>query len=364
MNKVMLLATKAGNNHENLVKTYWNLASLREAKAYQSLMKLRALLQHRRRWEVGLVASGLHDFGNAYEHVSRERFNIFTIEPAAFLRGEFPEVDVLIIRSQAVDTDKKLAAAHSIMSARPRVLTLCFGWDHHHMARIHALMSIKFDIFIPMHESSVDYLRSLIGLVTRPVSAFSQFTNPWVIDDLAKEALLRPRSDAVYGKFTGYGHPRDALIERCRNELEGSVIECRPGFDNTGDYFKISERERFFDWASYKVSLSLSINNDVPMRIYDALLTGQIPLVSRNITGFEHIFSEAEQKALPIIRFSFEHPLAIKAAWQRALKRFNEDGDAGIMRRHECVRRHHLLENRLKTLLDILDEYAEEAATL
>lgn len=364
LNHVISLAIDAGKHHEDLVKTNWNLGSVRNSKAYQSLTKLRALVQQRRRWEIGLISPNLHDFGDAYEHVPREHFNIFTIEPAAFLRGEFPEVDVLIIRGATVNTDETLAAAYSIMSGRPRVLTLCYGWDHHHIGRVHALMSIAFDIFVPMHESSVDYLRSLTGLVTRPVWAFSQFTNPQVIDDLAKEALRRPRSNALYGKFTAYGHPRDILVERCRKEIEGSIVECRPGFDNSGDYLKISERERFLDWASYKVSVSLSIHNDIPMRIYDALLTGQIPLVSRNVTGFERIFSEAEQKALPIIRFSVEHPLSIKAAWQRALKRFDEDGDAGITRRHACVRRHHLLQNRLKMLFDILDEYAEEAVTL
>jgi hypothetical protein len=56
--------------------------------------------------------------------------------------------------------------------------------------------------------------------------------------------------------------------------------------------------------------------------------------------------------------------MAIKAAWQRGLKRFNEDGIAGIRRRHERARHHHLVENRLKMFFDIFDEYAEEGATL
>jgi len=365
MNQVIQLAIQAGIAHENLMKIQWGLANLRASKAHQSLTKLRTVWQRNRPLQVGLVAPHLFDFGNAYEVIDRARFNVFRIEPAAFLRSEFPEVDILIIRSAVVLSDESLAAAQKVMSARPDVVSCCWGWDHHHMARVHALMSIAFDLFVPLHESSVDYLRSAVGVVTRPVWAFSQFTNPRVIDNLANELLLKPRSDVLYGKFTQYGFPRDMLVDECKRTIEGAAMECKPSFDpNIHDYFKISERERFSDWAAYKVSVSLSVNNDIPMRVFDALLTGQIPLVSRNIAGFERLFSETDQKELPIIRFSIEHPTAIKAAWQRALKRFNEDGIAGIRRRHECVRRHHLLENRLKMFFDILDEYAEEAATL
>ena len=365
MSQVVQLAIQAGSAYENLVKMQWSLATFRTSKAYQSLIKLRSLWHPNRCLQVGLVAPHLFDFGDAYEIVDRTRFNVFRVEPAAFLRGDFPNADVLIIRSAAVDSNEALAAAQNVLTVRPHVVTCCWGWDHHHLGRIHALMSIVFDFFTPLHESSIDYLRSAVGLVTRPVWGFSQFTNSKVIDALASEFLLKPRSDALYGHFTRYGVPRDALADACQKMIEGVNIECKPSLDpSIHDYFKISESNRFADWSAHKVSLNLSINNDVPLRIFDALLTGQIPLVSRNVTGFERLFSEAEQQKLPILRFSIEHPTAIKAAWHRALMRFNNDGTGGIHRRYECARRHHLLENRLKTFFDIFDEYAEEAATL
>jgi hypothetical protein len=97
----------------------------------------------------------------------------------------------------------------------------------------------------------------------------------------------------------------------------------------------------------HKCSLVCALTEDIPIRILDGLLAGQIPLVPHNLNGFDRLISPKLQRELPIVRYDAYDVASVKRAWQTAIALYDRDGAAGAMRRHCFVLDSHLVEHRL-----------------
>ena len=107
----------------------------------------------------------------------------------------------------------------------------------------------------------------------------------------------------------------------------------------------------------HKVSICLPLSGDLSQRLFDALLTGQIPIVPDDIHDLDHIIPAALQAELPVIRFAKYTAAAVAEAHAKALRAFDRDGEAGILRRHRFALGHTFaprVRSILGTLRDII----------
>jgi hypothetical protein len=121
-------------------------------------------------------------------------------------------------------------------------------------------------------------------------------------------------------------------------------------------YFGQSTDERFRSWATYKASICFS--DTVSESFYNALLTGQVPIVPHDIQDLEEVVSPDVQDQLAIVRFEKYTAAAVNEAQAQAVTLFNQQGKAGVLRRHEFALKHTLAERirRIVALTRLADE--------
>lgn len=105
----------------------------------------------------------------------------------------------------------------------------------------------------------------------------------------------------------------------------------------------------------------MPIAADLSTRVFEALITGQIPLVPIDVTDLDRVVPPALQASLPIIRFQPNSSDSAAAAWREALARFDAEGAAGVTRRYLYAREHHCLTVRLARFADFLRQPGEFA---
>jgi hypothetical protein len=95
----------------------------------------------------------------------------------------------------------------------------------------------------------------------------------------------------------------------------------------------------------------LPLVEDLPYRVFDALLAGQIPLVPDCVRDLDLVIPPADQARLPIVRFSDFSVAAVRSALDQALAAFDRGGETAALARHEFVRDRHMVEDRLSALI-------------
>jgi hypothetical protein len=102
------------------------------------------------------------------------------------------------------------------------------------------------------------------------------------------------------------------------------------------------------------VQLIVPINRDVSTRIFEALMTGQIPLVPDDVSDLDRVIDPQLQAALPVIRYRAGSVESAEAGWRQGVMLFDGGGAAGVRRRHEFARDRHSLAARLANFAEFL----------
>jgi hypothetical protein len=113
----------------------------------------------------------------------------------------------------------------------------------------------------------------------------------------------------------------------------------------------LSLEDRFKHWAAHKVSICLPLAGDVSQRLFDALVTGQIPIVPPDLYDLDTIIPPEVQNDLPVIRFHDYSTAAVDRAHRQALQAFQRGGKAGAERRHAFAMRNHMFPSRIRDII-------------
>ena len=230
-------------------------------------------------------------------------------------------------------------------------------WDNHHHVFDNYSAAADLDVCIPGHAFAAGYLRSRRYTSVPPVPlCVTQWSTAEGARFFAQHSGMK-RTDALYGGFVRYEFANK------RNDLIRSLIER--GMDGVyfleedalERYFGLPLADRFQAWCSHKVSICLPLSGDLSQRLFDALLTGQIPIVPEDIHDLDQVIPAALQAELPIIRFSKYTAAAVAEAHAKALRAFDRDGEAGVLRRHRFALGHTFaprVRSILGTLRDII----------
>jgi hypothetical protein len=158
------------------------------------------------------------------------------------------------------------------------------------------------------------------------------------------------RVNRLFGGFSRFDWlaERNDFIERMMSAIPDHALALRdiPALES---YFAQPIEDRLEEWARHKVHLVAPVAHDVSSRVFVALMTGQIPLVSTDVSDLDQLVPPDLQRTLPIIRYSPRSVESAKAAWLEALVRFDAGGPAGVAARHAFARDHHSLIARLQS---------------
>ena len=229
------------------------------------------------------------------------------------------------------------------------VATLYFAWmwdnHHHHIANLRTAMLA--DVVFSSHWYAHQYLNHPITLCGPHVPAYSRQWSVHRILQNYPDGLPVKRADEIFG---GYGRykwlpERNAFIERLIEEFPNHALSLV----DIEDYFRLPIADRLADWVNHKVHLVVPVARDASTRLFEALMTGQIPLVPDNVRDLDRVISPELQRSLPIVRWQFGSTESVRAAWREGIARFDSDGAVGVACRHAYARDHHSLAARLQS---------------
>ena len=218
-------------------------------------------------------------------------------------------------------------------------------WDfdnHHDLTNSMRLLFLA-DNYFATHPHNYDFLRrassGFLGVL--PASVI-QWSKKFLINSLEK-MLYSPRSNELFGAHIY--HPKFAR----RNKIIDAISKDFPGvcFSNLS-YHNRTVEDRFGEWCHYKVHFIVPVDNDLPIRLLDALVTGGIPLVPIQLKTLLH--------ALSIDRFVVFYDeldldlLNLKVG--EAIAKFDEDGTEGMEKRINFIINHHHVDVRINFLIN------------
>jgi hypothetical protein len=232
-------------------------------------------------------------------------------------------------------------------------------WDNHHHLFANFDVAEKVDITAPGHHFARQYLRNRDAISGSSLPLCVTQWSQREAQAFWQENEARPRRDTLYGGFVRYvfANKRNALIEKLILSGFDGVYFLEEGYLQR--YFGLPLRDRFREWASYKVSITLPLAGDLSQRLFDALLTGQVPIVPRDVLDLDSVIPPDLQQALPIIRFEKYDIDSVREAYSRGIAAFDQGGAAGARARHQFALEQHTFNTRILSLLGQLGHLAQ-----
>ncbi|AGX88153.1 hypothetical protein [Candidatus Symbiobacter mobilis] len=226
----------------------------------------------------------------------------------------------------------------------------CFvgwDWDNHHWLDLSTFLATHTDVYVPAHHENLYLLTRFNPLVAGPVYApCVQWTRTFLADHVGHMVSVE-RSNAPLGKHAQY-----ALYDyRRRVVLTLSQIYPSIGFSN--GYWAQTPLERLYEWCGHKTHWIVPVLNDIPIRLFDALITGGIPIVPDSLRFLPPIRDIPREMIVFYSTHDIINPAPLVAYANRL---FDEGGKDGIVARHRYALDHHHAYASLRQMLGFAQE--------
>jgi hypothetical protein len=243
---------------------------------------------------------------------------------------------------------------------------VAWTFDNHHSHDANRCSNALADIILPAHRYCGHLMKTPHAILGQSVPLCCTQWPRALATRLLDERISIPRSDSLYGGYVLWRAPRIALLQALKDAIPNSAISLiDPNSRKSPEsYFRLSTEEQFLDWSSYKVSIALPFSHDLSMRVFDALMSGQIPLVPDSCYDLDYVIPQNVQESLPILRFKELSVPAIREIWCEAVRRYDELGMEGIYRRHAFARDFHHVSVRLRQIVEYILGLANEGCPL
>jgi hypothetical protein len=157
-------------------------------------------------------------------------------------------------------------------------------FDNHHWHELSFFLATFSDAYIPAHQSSYSIAgRINSNIISNIPCGTIQWSKEYLISSLDK-ILSSTRSNDPLGMHFYY--PKFKYRNSVLNTL--SKYSNHTGLrDSIGSNFHaLSQEDRLNEWVSHKFHWIVPVQNDLPIRFFDALITGGIPLVPHSLTSY------------------------------------------------------------------------------
>jgi len=220
-----------------------------------------------------------------------------------------------------------------------------WDWDNHHWLSLSCQLAAVSDLYFPSHSENLFQLSKFNPSATHVVQAGTiQWKNEYLQNN--KEYILNiNRTNGLLGKHIPYEN------FKLRNSIVTKVSET---FADVGfvspQFHLLSTEDRLTQWATFKAHLIVPVLNDVPIRFFDALCTGGIPVVPESLKGF---FTNYGLHANDVFYYSSYDIMHIEELISQVFVQFDKDGQTGIERRFLMGTSQNHIDNRISKIIEI-----------
>jgi hypothetical protein len=215
-----------------------------------------------------------------------------------------------------------------------KTLFVIWDWDNHHWLSLSAVLAAHSDIYVPVHPENMYILSRFNSAIAAPVtSGVVQWTSAF-LREKAGELLRFPRSNNPLGKHIMY--PAFTY----RNRMVATLRSHYASIDFSSHQFHaLSQEQKLEEWGRHKVHWIIPTLNDLPIRTFDAFVTGGIPLLPESLRFIPCL---ADVHRNDIMFYTARDIVDPKPLVENACNVFDKCGEAGIIRRYYYgLSKHH-----------------------
>ena len=264
------------------------------------------------------------------------------------------EDSIVIVNNNDVAYRDGLLNYSTFYSKCNRTIFAAWDFDNHHWLGLSTFLAAHSDVYTPAHHENLYLLTRYNWLTVGPIYAgIIQWPRKFLIEHLA-DILTAERTDAPLGKHIPYPtfHFRMQVITAL-NRHYPSI-----GFSD-GTFHARTADDRLKEWYSHKSHWIVPVLNDVPIRIFDALVTGGIPIVPESLRFLPPVNEISKDNILFYGPQDIVDPKNIVA---KANQLFDEGGADKIVGRHIYALNHHHGAGRLRQILEYVSTAFELVA--
>lgn len=230
----------------------------------------------------------------------------------------------------------------------PNTIFVVWDWDNHHWLAISTYAAAHCDVYAPAHHENLYLMTRYNWNTVGPVYCA---TIQWSREFLAGHVTTMvnaQRSDEPLGMHFAY----DPFV--FRNRVTSTLSQHFPtiGFSNN-NFHDRSKEDRLIEWCSHKAHWIIPVLNDVPIRLFDALVTGGIPIVPSSMEHLPLVRDISREHILFYTPHDIINPTHIVA---RAVEMFNRGGVDKLVERHRYALDHHQGDGRVRSLLGYVSD--------
>jgi len=225
---------------------------------------------------------------------------------------------------------------------------LIWDWDNHHWMDSSLFLAVHSDMYFPAHNENMYLLSRLNWLIAGPVPCGTiQWSRTYLAQSLAS-ILNIARKDEPLGMHVFYSK------FGFRNQ---TVVTLKQNYETMGftsaAFHNRSPEDRLNEWCAHKSHWIIPVLNDVPLRIFDALVTGGIPIVPESLRFLTPVSDIPRNH---IVFYGPDDILNPRAVVARANGLFDAGGADGLASRHRLGLERHHGDARIDTILRMAQE--------
>jgi hypothetical protein len=201
-------------------------------------------------------------------------------------------------------------------------------YDNHHWIENSVQAAIFSDIYIPSH---MDGEIGLLGKINSNIIDYIPCgSNQWsseFIDSNIRNIKLEGRSQYPFGKYYFYEKfkSRNKYIQVLNSNFQSINFTDK-------DFHKITMHDKWREWTAHSIHWIIPTANDLPIRFFDALITGGIPLVPITLSPYLNFLNVNKNYYLTYTQLDVYEPANIITS---ARFKINQGGDIALRERSE-----------------------------
>jgi hypothetical protein len=207
----------------------------------------------------------------------------------------------------------------------PASLFIVWDFDNHHWLPQSLQLCLLSDIYVPAHDENLYFISRLNEFFLSPIQCSSIQWSRKFLSESQDLIVSRNRQTGPLGVHKKY------LQFKRRNAL---ISKLNPHFPHVKlggtDWEERSALIRLSEWASFKTHLIVPVRNDLPIRFFDALISGGIPIAPLSLSPM--VPEELQQYT--IFYNNSEQLSHIKYCVKKGENLFDDLKSKGIVERH------------------------------
>lgn len=236
---------------------------------------------------------------------------------------------IIIINNNDMGTPALKAAYARFFEVCTNTCFIAWDWDNHHWLDVSTFLAAHTDIYTPAHHENLYLLSRYNWLIAGPIYCSSVQWSSLFLKENLSYILSADRSEAPLGMHIPYAQ------FSFRIQMISTLNKHYPsiGFSNHS-FHQRGPLDRLKEWTAHTSHWIAPVLNDVPIRIFDALITGGIPIVPTSLQFLPPVAFISREHIVFYTPADIIDPQAVVA---RANHLFKEGGDEGRLARHQLA---------------------------